>query len=492
MLTFIVATLWSAKHKDLLPSAVGAAVVVIVYALGFVSGGHLNPAVTFSFLLSRKIPVCKGMCYLILQCVAGLLAGLFFELVFLKPAPGVMPVAPFSFTQAAWFELVFTCMLCFVVLNVAGSTRNNPDQDKNQFFPLAYGFAVTAAGYAGAHISGAAVNPAIAIGLDLTDGHLRWGLPYALMEILGGMLAAVLFVACRSEDYQAQPLVRNELASYSPPLGARMLSEFVGTFWLCLTFGLSVILLSTAAAWSVGAALLSMVYALGNVSGGHFNPAVTAAVCMSGRDKCSRGDVLCYWMAQLFGGVMAGSLMRYMHNEGPTRTRQFDLVGLSSGYYWGTIATMEIFFTFLLAYTVLAVATCSESSITATRPRQNFYFAVAIGFAMCVGVIAAGPISGGYLNPAAALAFATESAPYFVPTASVEGWPDWTRPLLQFISLLCQYVGFLGHWLLYFFFELTGAALATVVFRLTHPTEYQKQPSIISYVQSPVSGGQYS
>jgi len=270
---------------------------------------------------------------------------------------------------------------------------------------------------------------------------------------------------------------------------------------------LSVIMMSMSAAWCVGAALLSMVYALGNVSGGHFNPAVTAAVCFSGRKKCLKQEVPFYWMAQLLGGVIAGLVMRYIHYHGPTNKLEFPLGGQNGtlingklsnsnegAYHWGTVMTVEILFTFLLTYTVLAVATCDEYVVSTKSSRQNFYFAMAIGFAMCVGIFAAGPVSGGYMNPAAAVAFATESVHNLGSVATVRGWPTWTQPILQGIALVCKYIAFFGPWMLYFIMELIGAALAAGAFRLTHPAEYREKPYSpqMKHVQYPVSGAEYS
>jgi len=300
--------------------------------------------------------------------------------------------------------------------------------------------------------------------------------PYALFEFLGGLIAALLFRICRGEDYIEGSL--EELAMYVPSMFVRLFCEFVGSFYLVLTFGLSTIMLSKATALAAAAALIGMVYALGNVSGGHFNPAVTIAVWLSGRNKCSRNDALCYTLVQLFGGIMAGLLMSYMHNRGPTRNTNFGLVGLRSGYHWGTIATVEILFTFLMAYVVLAVATSEEYIVSTKRTRQNFYFALAIGLAMSVGIFGAGSVSGGYVNPAAALGFAVEAAPDFASEATVNNWPAWSAWILQGFQFICRVVAYLGDWMLYLVFELVGAALAAGVFRFTHPADYQQKPML--------------
>ena len=75
-------------------------------------------------------------------------------------------------------------------------------------------------------------------------------------------------------------MVRPEEYSPGAPtgLGAKCCSEFLGTFFLVLTVGLNVLGKSPAAAWSIAASLMCMIYALGSVSGAHFNPAVTLAI----------------------------------------------------------------------------------------------------------------------------------------------------------------------------------------------------------------------
>src|SRR6201993_4338448 len=85
----------------------------------------------------------------------------------------------------------------------------------------------------------------------------------------------------------------------------KYIAEFIGTFFLVLTIGCTVIPSATGALapLAIGAALMVMVYAGGHISGGHFNPAVTLAVFVRGR--CEAKDVIPYWVAQLLAGVAA-------------------------------------------------------------------------------------------------------------------------------------------------------------------------------------------
>ena len=88
----------------------------------------------------------------------------------------------------------------------------------------------------------------------------------------------------------------------------KYLVEFIGTFFLVLTVGMTVIEpgIGGLAPLAIGSALMIMVYAGGHVSGGHYNPAVTLAVWLRGR--CSTADVPGYMLAQVAGGIAASFL----------------------------------------------------------------------------------------------------------------------------------------------------------------------------------------
>src|SRR5215211_5020028 len=81
------------------------------------------------------------------------------------------------------------------------------------------------------------------------------------------------------------------------------LTEFIGTFFLVLTIGLSVLGGTPMAPLAIGAALMVMVYMGGHISGAHYNPAVSLAVLLRG--KLQTGDVVPYMAMQVLGAVAA-------------------------------------------------------------------------------------------------------------------------------------------------------------------------------------------
>merc|ERR1719378_1910280 len=97
------------------------------------------------------------------------------------------------------------------------------------------------------------------------------------------------------------------------PIVSKLASEFLGTFYLVLTVCFNVYGGSKCGAWSIAASLMCMIYALGNVSGAHFNPAVTVAIVLSGRGKMAGGVVtaLAYITVQILGGIAAALVVTF-------------------------------------------------------------------------------------------------------------------------------------------------------------------------------------
>jgi aquaporin Z len=339
------------------------------------------------------------------------------------------PAAGFTWVQAAMAEIIYTMMLCFVVLNVACSKMH---AGSNQFYGLAIGFVVIAGGYGAGHISGGCFNPAVAIGIDTSSAGIGWGwcIAYTVFEFIGSAIAVALFQACRPEEKQPDEVLPPQMY----PLGSRLVSEFLGTYMLVLTVGLNVIGGSKAPVWSIAASLMCMIFALGSCSGAHFNPAVTVAISFSGRAKISQADVGKYIGAQLVGGILA-SITYAIMEKGAVFPLQ-----PGAGHTWISAYLAEMVFTFLLCFVVLSVAT--------TKSVLTEIFGLAIGSCVTAGGYAIGAVSGGSLNPAVSAGIA--------------------------LSILAGGHG-IFHMFVYIIFEIIGAIIAAVLFKVTHEDEYVKQ-----------------
>lgn len=168
--------------------------------------------------------------------------------------------------------------------------------------------------------------------------------------------------------------------------------EFIGTFFLVFTIGMTVLKPGDAgllAPLAIGSVLMVMIYAGGHISGGHFNPAVTLGVFIRGR--CSPIDLVGYWIAQVAGAAFAGVIV-------PMVKITYDVTPLTFTTNAALIAALlaEFLFTFALVWVVLNVATSKDTA-------GNSNYGLAIGFTVLVGAYAVGGVSGGAFNPAVAV-----------------------------------------------------------------------------------------
>merc|ERR1719158_1188287 len=127
---------------------------------------------------------------------------------------------------------------------------------------------------------------------------------------MGAALASVFYRLSRPSEFGKRDKVLNSSNGQEVRI-SQLVSEFLGTFLLTVTVGLNILSGSRCGAWSIGAALMCMIYALGDVSGAHFNPAVTLAVVASGRYESDVPNPIkggMYMLAQFFAGV-AGAWM---------------------------------------------------------------------------------------------------------------------------------------------------------------------------------------
>ena len=182
------------------PLAIGAVLMVMIYAGGHLSGGHYNPAVTLAVLVRRRIGLRDAVAYWVVQFGAGLLAAAVVRTIVdpaRKPTTAAMMLSGHILVAAFVVELLFTFALCYVVLNVATS-KHHPD---NSFYGLAIGFTVVAGAFAVGAISGGAFNPAVSLGAAVM-GLFAWPTlwVYVLAQVVAGIAAGVSFLSLNPDD----------------------------------------------------------------------------------------------------------------------------------------------------------------------------------------------------------------------------------------------------------------------------------------------------
>ena len=178
----------------LAPLAIGSALMVMVFAGGHISGGHYNPAVTLGVWLRGKCEVKDVAPYMIFQVIGSVFAAL--AVKYLKTGAAVTPMS-LNTLPALLAEFLFTFALVFVVLNTATAKGTAG----NSFYGLAIGFTVMSGAYAVGNISGAALNPAVAVGISVI-GLAAWPSiwVYWLAEFAAGAAAALLFKVVNPGD----------------------------------------------------------------------------------------------------------------------------------------------------------------------------------------------------------------------------------------------------------------------------------------------------
>lgn len=205
----------------------------------------------------------------------------------------------------------------------------------------------------------------------------------------------------------------------------KYVTELIGTFFLVLTIGCTVIAggPQVVPPLAIGSMLMVMVFAGGHVSGAHYNPAVTLGVFLRGR--CPARDVAPYFASQVLGSLLAAGAVKFV-TGGAVVTPMVPVVGPA--------LVAEALFTFALVYVVLNVA-------TAKSILGNPFYGLAIGMTVMSGAFAVGGISGGAFNPAVAVG---------ICTMGLVAWPSlWIYLVADFL----------------------GAVVAASVFKALHPTD---------------------
>lgn len=202
------------------------------------------------------------------------------------------------------------------------------------------------------------------------------------------------------------------MASKEPTLGAKLVVEFIGTFLLITTIALCLDGKMLIAPLPIGGVIIALVYMGGPISGAHYNPAVTLAMVLRRLMDWRLG--LQYTAVQVLSALAAG-----MVAWGTTKLHPEPHPG--EGYGVGHAFLVEAIFTFALVYVALKVATTKTHE-------NNQYYGIAIGMVVLAAASAAGPISGGVINPAVATGLIFS---HWCAGGNVEYmWLYWLSPLL--------------------------------------------------------------
>jgi aquaporin Z len=224
-------------------------------------------------------------------------------------------------------------------------------------------------------------------------------------------------------------------------LNQKLVAEFFGTFGLVVSVTGAVVFTFTGADFNsrvllislaLGFGVLGMVYAFGDVSGAHFNSAITIGFVAAGRMKVR--DALAYIVAQVLGAIVAVGSIAAIAYGASTLWANAQATGIGSEGYsgnggpylfpWSSVFVLEVVFTFFLVIVVL-MATRSESFSKNLAP-------VGIALTLAMTNLVAIPIDGASVNPARSFAPALLSSIIWSSDkwAIEQDWIFWVAPII--------------------------------------------------------------
>lgn len=162
----------------------GLIVMAMIYAVGDVSGAHINPAVTIAFWFARRLEGRLVVPYIVSQIVGAFAASGLLRLLFLND-PNLGATLPAgAWWQSFVFEIVLTFLLMYVILNVSTGAK-----EKGIMAGIAIGGVVALEAMFAGPICGASMNPARSIAPALVSGELNYFWIYLTAPVIGALIA---------------------------------------------------------------------------------------------------------------------------------------------------------------------------------------------------------------------------------------------------------------------------------------------------------------
>lgn len=217
----------------------------------------------------------------------------------------------------------------------------------------------------------------------------------------------------------------------------KYVAEFIGTFALVSSVCGAALFSAPSAglmtvAFAIGAIVLAMAYAVGPISGGHFNPAVTCGLVAAGR--CPPGDAIPYIVVQVVGGAAAAAVF-YVILSGAPAGKWNDFAAASNIY--GGAGHFPLLQVALIEVVLTAIFLIVIVSVTSKKAAVGFA-PIAIGLTLTFIHLAAIPVSNASVNPARSTATAI-----FGGTAALSSlWLFWVAPIVGGVI-----GGYIGKWL---------------------------------------------
>jgi MIP family channel proteins len=229
--------------------------------------------------------------------------------------------------------------------------------------------------------------------------------------------------------------------------GRALLAEVAGTF-MFVSIGAGAIVTHFATQGAVGLVGISLAHGLalavavsvfGNISGAHFNPAVTLGLWVAGKHRGDR--ILTYWGAQAVGALAAGIFLRiaYGHSDPAMAASHLGTPSLAAGLPPLTAIVIELVLTVFLLWAVFG---------TAVSPNAPRIAGFGIGLAVSADILIGGPLTGAAMNPA-----------------------RWIGPAAA--------IGYFDHWYVYLIGPLAGGALAGLSYRYFFASEAERDPIVV-------------